>query len=368
MTPAEYGFAVGAGLQQGFSNVLMGLREARAQQDQSLRERAFVEEMRQNAMLFPLKQAQIENQTQAVKLQSEMQRYNLNLQNAQMGMVSAMAPIETEMAFLAEANPAELQNYQIPDLKVDHPDPTFAKYASDLARQKLLEKKTSLLEATEDFQDRKTTADTLRQAARIPDMPTPLKAQFRAAATKLRSGGYGALSDMEVQKIIPLAEKEVFARSKEYRDLVKGEREYALKASGEATKRMAALGKIAGEGIFAPPEIQESAQKGLAEMLKGGGTVAPMKSTKAVEEAAEQQVDLEPLKLKIRQAAQAIRGGRDAMPIINNLANNVLQTYGLEDTPANRSAAQTQVLRILRGANINLPFSPEDFEAGQTEE
>jgi hypothetical protein len=56
------------------------------------------------------------------------------------------------------------------------------------------------------------------------------------------------------------------------------------------------------------------------------------------------------------------------MPVINKLAGDLLKTYGLQDNASNRSAAQTQVLRILRGANINLPFSPEDFEAGQTEE
>lgn len=44
MTPAEYGFAVGRGLQDTYSNVLMGLRENRAQQELSLRERAFMAE------------------------------------------------------------------------------------------------------------------------------------------------------------------------------------------------------------------------------------------------------------------------------------------------------------------------------------
>ena len=361
MTPAEYGFAVGAGLQQGFSNIM-------AARQQSIREKAFQAELEQNERLFPLKVAQIENQTQAVKLQSEMQQYNLNLQRAQMGMMSAMAPIDTEMAFLAEANPNALSSYQIPDIKVDHPDPTFAKYASDLARQKLLEKKTSLLEATEDFQDRKTTADTLRQASRIPGIETPIKAQLKAAATKLRTGGYESLSEFEIKKLIPLAEREVYARSKDYRELLKGEREFGLKQEAEQTKRMAALGKSAGEGIFAPPEIQEAAQKGLGEMLKVGGQPRPIGTSRSVEETAAQEVDLEPFKLKVRQGAQAIKGGRDAMPVINKLAGDLLKTYGLQDNASNRSAAQTQVLRILRGANINLPFSPEDFEAGQTEE
>lgn len=367
MTPEQYGFAVGAGLQQGFSNVLMGMREARAQQDQSLREKAFYEEMRQNNLLFPLKQAQIENQTQAIKLQSEMQRYNLNLQNAQMGMISAMAPIETEMAFLSQSDPTKLSAYQIPEIKVEHPDPTFAKYASDLARQKLLEKKTSLLEATEEFQDIKTTSDTLRQAARIPDMPTPLKAQFRAAATKLRSGGYGALSEMEIQKIIPLAEKEVFSRSKEYRDIVKGEREYALKATGEETKRMTALAKVS-EGLFTPEETREAAGRGITEIL-GGAKVEPLKKSEAVEKISNQEVDLEPIRLKMKQGAQAIRQGADAIQVIDKLVPDYLKAQKLKDTPQNRAAVRMAILRQYQAGGLSLPgFAPEDFEAGQEEE
>lgn len=367
MTPAEYGFAVGAGLQQGFSNVLMGLREARAAQDQSLRERAFVEEMRQNQMLFPLKQAQIENQTQAVKLQSEMQRYNLNLKNAEMGMMSAMAPIETEMKFLAQANPAQLQNYQIPDLKVEHSDPTFAKYASDLAKKQLLETKTSLLEATEDFQDRKTTADTLRQAARIPGMPTPLKAQFREAAAKLRSGGYGSLSEFEVQKLIPQAEKEVFARSKEARDIMASEREFALKASDTETKRMAALAKVS-EGLFTPQETREAAGKGIAEILSGT-KVEPLKKSEAVEKVSAQEVDLEPIRLKFKQGGEALRRGADPIKVIDMLVPDYIKAQKLDDTQANRMAIRMALLREYQSRGLGLPnFGAQDFEAGQEEE
>jgi len=367
MTPAEYGFAVGAGLQQGFSNVLMGLREARAQQDQSLRERAFVEEMRQNNLLFPLKQAQIENQTQAVKLQSEMQRYNLNLQNAQMGMLSAMAPIETEMSFLSEADPVKLSSYQIPDIKVDHPDPTFAKYASDLARQKLLERKTSLLEATEDFQDRKATADTLRQAARLPGIEAPIKAQLRTAAAKLRSGGYGSLSDFEIQSLIPLAEKKVFQSSKEYRDIVKGEREYALKATGEETKRMAALAKVT-EGLFTPEETRAAAGKGISEIL-GGTKIEPLKPNEKVEKAATEEIDLEPVRLKMRQGAEVIRQGADPMQVIERLVPEVIKAKRLPDNPKTRAAVRLSILQRYQAGGLNLPnLYSEDFEAGQEEE
>jgi len=367
MTPEQYGFAVGAGLQQGFSNVLMGMREARAQQDQSLREKAFYEEMRQNNLLFPLKQAQIENQTQAVKLQSEMQRYNLNLQNAQMGMISAMAPIETEMAFLSQSNPSALSAYQIPDIKVEHPDPTFAQYASDLARQKLLEKKTSLLEATEDFQDRKATAETLRQAARLPDIETPIKAQLRVAANKLKTGGYEALSDFEIQKLIPLAEREVYSRSKEYRDIVKGEREYALKASGEETKRLAALAKVS-EGLFTPQETREAAGKGIEEIL-GGTKIEPLKKSEVVEKVSAQEVDLEPIRLKFKQAGEALRRGADPIKVIDMLVPDYIKAQGLDDTKANRMAIRMALLREYQSRGLGLPnFGAQDFEAGQEEE
>jgi hypothetical protein len=359
MTPAEYGFAVGAGLQQGFSNIM-------AARQQSIREKAFQAELEQNERLFPLKVAQIENQTQAVKLQSEMQQYNLNLQRAQMGMMSAMAPIDTEMAFLAEANPNALSSYQIPDIKVDHPDPTFAKYASDLARQKLLEKKTSLLEATEDFQDRKTTADTLRQASRIPGIETPIKAQLKAAATKLRTGGYEALSEFEIQKLIPLAEREVYARSKDYREMLKGEREYGIKVSEAQSKRIGALAKVS-EGLFTTEEARKAAERGISELVGGGPS--KLEPSQTVERVAAQEVDLEPVKLKFKQGAEAVRRGADATEVIDRLATEILKVSGKADNPKNRMAARSLAAQKLQLGGLNVPsFAPQDFGDSQEEE
>jgi hypothetical protein len=62
MTPDEYGFRVGAGLQTAFSDVLMGMREQRANQELSLREKSY----------------NLENQLKGLQIQDASETLDLN--------------------------------------------------------------------------------------------------------------------------------------------------------------------------------------------------------------------------------------------------------------------------------------------------
>ena len=66
MDPAEYGFAIGRGLQDTFSNVLMGLREERANKDLSLRERQFAMQQRLGDLQYQQAQKQMDLQDATV--------------------------------------------------------------------------------------------------------------------------------------------------------------------------------------------------------------------------------------------------------------------------------------------------------------
>lgn len=77
MTPAEYGFAVGQGIS---SNLLMGLREGRAQQELSLRQRAFAAEqqrMQEDLSLRNRDMAMRENESK-IRVKAANDTYDLN--------------------------------------------------------------------------------------------------------------------------------------------------------------------------------------------------------------------------------------------------------------------------------------------------
>lgn len=377
MTPAEYGFAVGAGLQQGFSNVLMGLREARAAQEQSLRERAFIEEMRQNDLLFPLKRTQIENQTKAIRLQAEQQQMAMDLKNAEIEIASAVAPVSLELDLMSRAKPSELANFQIPDIKIQHSNPKMAEYATAIARERLQAKKNQLIEATMEYKDIQDTAQTLFQAARLPDMQGPLRSELRTAGSKLLSGGWGALTEHERANILPMGQRAVYKASPEYKKSLMEEREMRVKERGAATKSYGELTK-AEQGLFTTQEerskISETKKPLIVEMTgveegatktRGGGTTETA-TEQETRRAATEQVDLQPFKLKIAQGAMRIREGKSATDIIDNLAVEYLKLLKLPNTPANRQSSRDKVLEAMQQSGVQLPrFMPSDYTQGE---
>lgn len=80
MTPAEYGFAVGRGIQDTYSNVLMGLREGRAQEELSLRQRAFLAEQERQKEDLSLRNRDMimrENESK-IRVRAANDTYDLN--------------------------------------------------------------------------------------------------------------------------------------------------------------------------------------------------------------------------------------------------------------------------------------------------
>lgn len=376
MTPAEYGFSVGSGLQQGFSNVLMGIRTGQAQQELSLRQKAFQAEQDWNNRRYPLMEKQLSIQADALKIQQEQQKTALDLQNANMRATAEIAPYLAELDVIARAGDAsKLSGYQVPDIKVDTGNPMIDNYASTLAKQGVVKYQKQLLENNQVYKTWNDAADKVLSVANRYDTPTPLKMQLMEMAPRLRSGGFNALTDFEKFNLLPYADKTAYAYSPERLTMLKLQQELGAKQEEAQTKRITALGKVAGN-IFVTPEVQQATSEELTKMLKPSKNKAPSESvipeetttpTAAVQTPA--QKDLNAFATSFKQGANAIRSGTSALDVINELSNNLLKTYGKPTTAKNKLAAQVQVLNLMRANGIELPFTEEDLSStSQTEE
>lgn len=370
MTPAEYGFAVGQQMAATGDKYLMGIRTGQAQQELSLRQKAFQAEQDWNNRKFPLMEKQLSIQTDALKIQQQQQETALNMQNANMRATAEIAPHLAELDVIARAGDAQkLSSYQIPDIKVETGNPLIDSYASTLARQGVAKYQKQLLESNQVFKTWNDAADKALSVANRYDTPTPLKMQLMEMAPRLRSGGFNALTDFEKYNLLPYADKTAYAYSPERLGLIKLQQELDTKKEEAETKRLAALGKITGS-IFVDPEVQKATGEEITTMLKPGKSTAPsgglMPEQQSAPRAAIQtpaQKDLNTFATNFKQGANAIRSGTSALDVISELSDNLLKTYGKPITAKNKLAAQVEVLNLMRANGIELPFTEEDLSS-----
>jgi len=367
MTPAEYGFAVGQGLQNTYSNVLMGLRENRAQQELSLREKAFQAEQDWNAKRYPLMLRQIETEEKMANFNLMSLQREQELKDAELESSAAMAPILDEMTMLAKADPNRLMTYSVPEISVNSSNPRVAAGASALARRKLQEYQEQLLNNSKEIALQKETANKMRQAATLSDVPSPIRLQLLQAAKKVESGGVSNLNDFELQSLVPFADKVTYQRSPAYFDSLEKISNIQAKQEDSRSKRTKALGDIAGN-IFVSPELKQYAEK---ELMEAEPKTEASAKTKAMPQAAASATpeELNVFKADFRKAASAIQQNANALDVVDNLSENMLKTYKIPNTPQNKMAAQKKILELLKQSGVSLPFGPEDLSSPlQTEE
>ena len=364
MTPAEYGFAVGQGIS---SNLLMGMREARAQQEMSLREKAFQAEQDWNAKRYPLMLRQIETEEKMANFNLMSLQREQELKDAELESSAAMSPILDEMTLLAKADPNRLASYIVPEITVNSANPRVAAGASALARRKLQEYQEQLLNNNKEIALQKETANKMRQAATLSDVPSPIRLQLLQAAKKVEGGGVSNLSDFELQSLVPFADKVTYQRSPAYFDSLEKISNIQAKQEDTKSKKTKALGDIAGN-IFVSPELKQFAEK----QLMGGETKTEPSAkadTSLQPTATAKPEELDVFKADFKKGASAINQGVNSLDVVDGLAENLLKTYKMPVTPKNKAAAQAQVLKMLRQSGVSLPFGPEDLAApSQTEE
>jgi hypothetical protein len=376
MTPAEYGFAVGQQMAATGDKYLMGIRTGQAQQELSLRQKAFQAEQDWNNRRYPLMEKQLGIQADALKIQQQQQQTALDMQNANMRATAEIAPHLAELDVIARAGDAnKLSSYQVPDIKVDTGNALIDSYASTLARQGVAKYQKQLLENNQIYKTWGDAADKALSVANRYDTPTPIKMQLQDMALRLRSGGLNSLTDFEKYTLLPYADKTAYAYSPERLSMLKLQQELGTKQEDAETKRLAALGKISGN-IFTSPEVQQATGEEITKMLKPGksksstGWVVPEEPnmpSAAITQPG--QKDLNMFATNFKQGASAIRSGTSALDVISQLSDNLLKTYGKPMTAKNKLAAQVQVLNLMRANGIDLPFTEEDLSStSQNEE
>jgi len=374
--------------QQIVSNMLMAQRAQQSQQELSLRARAFEAEQEWNQKRYPLMLKQLENQTTALdleansqKLQIELQRVNMAKSNAELKSTAAIAPIAAEMDFLARTSPESLMSYSIPDITIEGDDKTVADAASALAKSKLNEYKTSLLNNNKIVQTWNDTADKLLQVSERYDTPSVMKMELQDAARKLRSSGLSGLTDHEKQNLIPYAEKIAYASSPAYIEMQKQRVETAATGTKAVTGRIKELREIAGN-IFVDDATRKAAAAQLNKVMLSGQdqlesdqedtSVTPSAQAKPTASATPNVTPsasgTADLKTKFKQVADAIKQQHDPLPLINMLSDEVLKFKNLKPTKENKEAASKEVLRQLRNGGVSLPFLPSDLNPSSQEE
>jgi hypothetical protein len=377
MTPAEYGFAVGQQMAATGDKYLMGIRTGQAQQELSLRQKAFQAEQDWNNRRYPLMEKQLGIQADALRIQQQQQQTALDMQNANMRATAEIAPHLAELDVIARAGDAgKLSSYQIPDIRVETGNPLIDSYASTLARQGVAKYQKQLLENNQIYKTWGDAADKALSVANRYDTPTPIKMQLQDMALRLRSGGLNSLTDFEKYTLLPYADKTAYAYSPERIAMLKLQQDLESKQEGAQTKRIEALGKVAGN-IFVTPEVQQATSEELTKMLKpskgkpttSGGVIPEEPSMPSASVTKPSEKDLNMFATNFRQGASAIRSGTSALDVINELSDNLLKTYGKPITAKNKLAAQIQVLNLMRANGIDLPFTEEDLSStSQTEE
>lgn len=355
---------------------LMGIRTGQAQQELSLRQKAFQAEQDWNNRRYPLMEKQLGIQADALKIQQQQQQTALDMQNANMRATAEIAPHLAELDVIARAGDAnKLSSYQVPDIKVDTGNALIDSYASTLARQGVAKYQKQLLENNQIYKTWGDAADKALSVANRYDTPTPIKMQLQDMALRLRSGGLNSLTDFEKYTLLPYADKTAYAYSPERLSMLKLQQELGTKQEDAETKRLAALGKISGN-IFTSPEVQQATGEEITKMLKPGksksstGWVVPEEPnmpSAAITQPG--QKDLNMFATNFKQGASAIRSGTSALDVISQLSDNLLKTYGKPMTAKNKLAAQVQVLNLMRANGIDLPFTEEDLSStSQNEE
>jgi hypothetical protein len=377
MTPAEYGFAVGQQMAATGDKYLMGIRTGQAQQELSLRQKAFQAEQDWNNRRYPLMEKQLSIQSDALKIQQQQQQTALEMQNANMRATAEIAPHLAELDVIARAGDAnKLSSYQIPDIKVDTGNPLIDSYASTLARQGVAKYQKQLLENNQIYKTWGDAADKALSVANRYDTPTPIKMQLQDMALRLRSGGLNALTDYEKFELLPYADKTAYAYSPERMAMIKLQQDISTKEEEAKTRRIAALGKVGGD-ILAPEELQKTATEELKNILKTGkgdtSSSSLMPQQPSMPTATSQptsQKDLNAFKTSFKQGVVAIRDNRvNALDVINQLSDQMLKTYNKPSNAKTKLAAQAEILNLMRASGLQLPFTEEDLSStSQTEE
>lgn len=350
---------------------LMGIRTGQAQQELSLRQKAFQAEQDWNNRRYPLMEKQLGIQADALRIQQQQQQTALDMQNANMRATAEIAPHLAELDVIARSGDAgKLSSYQIPDIRVETGNPLIDSYASTLARQGVAKYQKQLLENNQIYKTWGDAADKALSVANRYDTPTPIKMQLQDMALRLRSGGLNSLTDFEKYTLLPYADKTAYAYSPERIAMLKLQQDLESKQEGAQTKRIEALGKVAGN-IFVTPEVQQATSEELTKMLKpskgkpttSGGVIPEEPSMPSAAVNQPDQKDLNMFATNFKQGASAIRSGTSALDVISQLSDNLLKTYGKPVTAKNKLAAQVQVLNLMRANGIDLPFTEQDLSS-----
>jgi len=378
MTPAEYGFAVGQQMAATGDKYLMGIRTGQAQQELSLRQKAFEAEQEWNNRRYPLMQKQLGIQADALKIQQQQQQTALNMQNANMRATAEISPYLAELDVIARAGDAgKLSSYQIPDIKVDTGNPLIDSYASTLARQGVAKYQKQLLESNQVFKTWNDAADKALSVANRYDTPTPLKMQLMEMAPRLRSGGFNALTDFEKYNLLPYADKTAYAYSPERMAMMKLQADLEKSQQKAETERLGTIGKIGGN-IFLSPEAQAAVNEEIVASIKknkekssSSGTSLMPRETSMPSQAPYQPSEQEfnNFRATARKGIDEIRSGTSALDVIEELSNTLLKLYKKPVTAETKLGAQKTAMDILRRSGVQLPFTMEDLSStSQTEE
>ena len=359
MDADQYGLSVASNLQALSSNVLMGFREARAERDQSLREKAYEAEQKKEEVLFPLKVAEIESQNVFRKAQAEDMLRKSNLQNSLIEVQSAISPVATEMSFLARVDSDKLRNYQIPDLSFENQDEKMAAYSKAAARKELEVLKQSLLDQDDEYQEVEQIVDIARAYSRDPTEPSPLKAGIREMIPALRQNGFRGLNEFQTQKLLPLLDRYSVMRSSSYQKNVR-DREASVRKDRELDiKEMGARGKIA-DGLMTSDDVKEANEPGFISILGGKNAGAGSSQESSPKSDAD-------FKIRIKQAAQSIRDGANAKDVIDELTKIAVQKGQIKNSPGEISKFKLRVQSQFQGAGLGVPdfYSPQNILSGE---
>lgn len=345
---------------------LMGIRTGQAQQELSMRQKAFEYEQELNNRKFPLLETQLRIQTDSLKLQQDQQRQAFDLQNANMKSVAAISPHLLELdAIFKTGDTSKLLNYEAPDVQINTGNPLLDSYASTLAKQSVVKYKKQLLENDQIFKAWNDSADKALSVAGRYDTPSTIKMQLMDMAPRLRNGGLAALTDYEKTTLLPYADRTAYAYSPENMARMKLQMDMDAKAQKAETEFLGVVGKTAGN-ILAPLEMQKAG----AEVFIKGVRARQEKRTMGQQNTTNQykptttepkDEEKEAIRLEFKQAMEAVRGGASALEAINKLSESILKINKSEITPESRLGAQIQILNAMRQNGLELPFTAEDL-------
>jgi hypothetical protein len=355
----------------------MGIRTGQAQQELSLRQKAYDAEQEWNNRKFPLMEQQLRNQTTALRLESDLTRQSFDLQNANMQATALTAPHMAELDLLAKTgDDTALSQWEPPELKLEGIDnPVLSNYATSIATQKLRAYKKTLLDSNAVYKSNNELADKMFSVATLPGIQTLDKLKLQRLGNKIRNTGISSLTEDE-QNFVNQGETLAWQFDPRRKELEKSNLEMFVKAQDSETKELKTLSDTMGD-FMVSDEVRATAAARFSEIISKRSAKAkskpsmeetPKEETKPTTNTTSKQSDttlqVKPnndFKLDLKFAAEAIRNGNNYEDVVEKLIPKGLKFKNLKDTPQNRMIIKMGILRTLNSAKLGLPIRQEQL-------